>query len=156
MANYIQMMRKFVGTRRIFLPGVRAIILNEKEEILLQKRTDMNLWGIIAGGVELGETALEAIQREVKEETTLDIHHAEPMALYSGAKQQFTYPNGDQVQPFSVAFIVREWSGVPRPDGVEGSELRFFSRSQVPEDLVPIHKLTLADFDRYNGKFLLP
>ena len=80
---------------------------------------------------------------------------AEPMALYSGPSQRFSYPNGDAVQCFAIAFIVRRWEGQPCADGVEGSELRFFPLSELPEDLVPVHRQTLEDYGRYSGMFLV-
>jgi len=80
---------------------------------------------------------------------------AEPMALYSGPQQRFTYPNGDEVQCFAVAFIVREWKGVVRPDGVEGTQARFWPRTGLPGNLLPVHVETLADLERYRGRFLL-
>ena len=40
-------------------------------------------------------------------------------------------------------------------DGVEGSDLQFFSLSQLPDELVPIHKPTIEDYTSYQGKFLL-
>ena len=153
--SYISKIRAKVGKERIFNPGVRAIILNEKGEVLLQHRMDTGHWDLPAGGVELGETALEALRREVFEETGLTISRAEPMALYSGIEQQFEYPNGDQIQAFAVAFIVRQWSGVPRADGKEGSEVRFWPLDNLPENLVERHLETLRDFQRYNGKFIL-
>lgn len=155
MNEYLRMIRDLVGSRCILLPGVRAIIVNEAQEILLQRRTDMALWGLPSGSVELNESALEAVKREVAEETSLEVLHAEPMALYSGPRQKFTYPNGDEIQCFSLAFIIRQWQGQPRADGVEGSEVRFFSLSQLPTDLVPIHKQTLEDYAKYEGTFIL-
>lgn len=50
--SYISEIRAKVGTGMIFNPGVRAIILNEKEEVLLQHRTDMAHWCLPSGGVE--------------------------------------------------------------------------------------------------------
>jgi len=38
---------------------------------------------------------------EVHEETCITVLCAEPMALYSGPDQRFSYPNGDEVQPFA-------------------------------------------------------
>jgi mutator protein MutT len=155
MNDYLKNIRKLVGSSCLHLPGVRAIILNEAGEVLLQRRTDMPLWGLPAGSVELGETALQALKREVAEETSLQVIHAQPMGLYSGPSQRFTYPNGDEVQCFSIAFVVRQWTGEPQADGVEGSQVRFFPSSQLPDDLVPIHKQTLYDYERRDGRFLL-
>ncbi len=155
MNDYLKNIRRLVGPGCIHLPGVRAIVLNEAGDVLLQRRTDIPLWGLPAGSVELGETALEGLRREVVEETSLHVIEAEPMALYSGPTQQFTYPNGDEIQCFSVAFIVRQWKGEPQADGVEGSQVRFFPLSQLPEDIVPIHKQTLCDYERFDGTFFL-
>lgn len=155
MSSYYQTMRQFIGTECLFLPGVRAIIPNERGEILLQRRTDMPFWALPAGSLELNETALEALQREVREETGLEVIEAEAIALYSGAEQKLTYPNGDQVQCFAISFIVRQWEGSPRADGVEGSEVRFFPLSQLPENLMNIHKQTIEDYRGYQGKFIL-
>ena len=153
--NYLQEIRKLVGSRRIFVPGVRAIIPNGAGEVLLQRRRDNSLWGLPGGSVELDETALEALKREVKEETSLKMLEAEPMALYCGPGQKFSYSNGDRVQCFALAFIVRKWDGRPHADGLEGSMVRFFSISELPERLVPVHKQTLEDYLRYDGAFLL-
>jgi len=155
MASYAEDMRKHIGVRRLFMPGVRAVIVNESEELLLQRRTDTTLWGLPGGGVELDETAFEALKREVAEETALEVIEAEPMALYSGQKHRFAYPNGDQVQCFALAFLVRKWEGRPSADGREGSEVRFFPLSRLPQDLVPLHRPTIEDYFRYEGTFLL-
>ena len=155
MKSYVKRMRERIGSMRMFVPGVRAIILNDAGEVLLQRRTDMALWGLPAGSVELDETVLEALHREVAEETSLKIIEADPMGLYCGPTQKNTYPNGDEIQCFAVTFIVRRWEGEPRADGVEGSELRFFALSQLPEDLVPFHRETLVDYRSYKGRFLV-
>lgn len=43
------------------LPAVAAAIFNDKGEVLLQRRRDVNQWCIISGHVEFGETVEEAI-----------------------------------------------------------------------------------------------
>ena len=155
MNDYINSMRQLVGSRPMLLPGVRALLFSPQGEILLLRRLDMPRWSLPSGSVELNETALEALKREVAEETSLAVLEAEPMGLYSGPTQRFTYPNGDEIHCFSIAFLVRRWQGEPRPDGIEGSELRFFAISELPEDLVPVHKPTIEDCTRYRGTFLL-
>jgi len=156
MGPYLESIRSRLGPQCILLPGVRAIILNDQGEVLLQRRTDLGCWGLPSGAVELDETALEALKREVREETGLEVCHAEPMALYSGPGQRFKYPNGDEIQCFSIAFIVRDWAGDPKADGVEGSKVRFWPMSALPHDLVAIHARTLDDFRQYHSGFMLP
>ena len=155
MNDYIKTMRPLIGSRPMLLPGVRALLFNQRGEILLQRRTDMPRWCLPSGSVELDETALDALKREVMEETSLVVLEAEPMGLYSGPTQKFTYLNGDKIQCFSIAFIVRRWQGEPRADGIEGSVVRFFPLSQLPEELAPIHKPTIEDYAGYQSKFLL-
>ena len=155
MGTYLESIRSRLGPQCILLPGVRAIILNGQGDVLLQRRTDLDCWGLPSGSVELDETALEALKREVREETALEVLRAEPMALYSGPTQRFRYPDGGEIQCFSVAMIVREWAGEPKADGVEGSEVRFWPLDALPADLVAIHRETLADYRRYQGRFLL-
>jgi ADP-ribose pyrophosphatase YjhB (NUDIX family) len=155
MNDYIKTMRSLIGSRPMLLPGVRALIFNPQGEILLQRRTDMPRWCLSSGSVELNETAMDALKREVMEETSLVVLDAEPMGLYSGPTQKFTYLNGDEIQCFSIAFIVRRWQGEPQADGIEGSELRFFALSQLPDELVPIHTATIEDYKTYQGTFLL-
>jgi ADP-ribose pyrophosphatase YjhB (NUDIX family) len=153
--NYIESLRQKVGHDKVFLPGARAIILNEQGEILLQLRTDMNLWGLPAGCVELEESFREGMIREVKEETGLDILEMEPMALYSGKQYKVVYPNKDEVQLISVTFIVRKWQGTPKADGVEGKELQFFPIDRLPPNILPFHFQTLMDFKNYDGHFTM-
>lgn len=152
--SYVQEIRKLVGSCRIFVPGIRAVIVNNTGEILLQQRTDTAMWGLPGGAVEPDETVFEALKREVAEETTLTVIDAEPMALYCGPDQKFAYPNGDKVQIFAVAFIVQKWEGQPRADGIEGSKVRFFAKSNLPENLVPIHRQTIKDSTGYDGTFI--
>ena len=60
--------KDYIGT------GVGGLLLNEKGEILLLKRSrqpEAGLWSLPGGAVEFGEKASDAIIREVKEETNL-------------------------------------------------------------------------------------
>lgn len=156
MNEYIKEIRPLVGHRRIFLPGVRAVIHDGNGNVLLQRRTDMGIWGLPAGAVEIGETVWETLVREVREETSLEVIEAEPMALYSGEKQQFSYPNGDQIQPFAMAFIVNKWRGEPKADGAEGYEVKWFPMDGIPEDMVPVHRKVIDDYvNAYRGAFFL-
>lgn len=59
-------------------PTVGALILNLKGEIFLMKSHKWRNKYVIPGGhIELGETMEEAVKREIKEETGLDIYDIE-------------------------------------------------------------------------------
>jgi mutator protein MutT len=55
------------------VPAVSAVVVNEAGDILLQRRSDNGFWALPGGAVELGESAGQAIVREVKEETGVDV-----------------------------------------------------------------------------------
>ena len=61
--------------------GSAIIIRNEVGEILLQERTDRNMWGLPGGCQELGETFIETAIREVLEETNLKIRRMNIISL---------------------------------------------------------------------------
>jgi 8-oxo-dGTP diphosphatase len=53
---------------------VQAVVLSgEDEEILLTVRADVRGWELPGGNLEPGETAKQALRREVQEETGLDV-----------------------------------------------------------------------------------
>ena len=68
-------------------PTVGALIINNKKEILLVKSHKWlnNKYSVPGGHVEIGESFEEAIIREVKEETGLDIKITRLIGLYSSA-----------------------------------------------------------------------
>jgi len=156
MEGYLKEIRKQIGHRMIIIPGVRALIFNNTGKLLLQCRDDMGGWGLPGGAVEPGETVEDALRREVLEETGLKIIRAAPVALLSGPGQQFSYPNGDQVQGHATVFAIRDWEGHPEADGKESKRLDFFPLTGLPKDLFPLHHHTINVFlDRYQGKFML-
>jgi len=67
MANYIRWLRDQVGHDKIMLMFSGGCLLNEKGQVLLQKRGDSGLWGFPGGAIELGESPEAAAIREVRE-----------------------------------------------------------------------------------------
>ncbi|MBN2230564.1 MAG: NUDIX domain-containing protein [Candidatus Thorarchaeota archaeon] len=66
------------------IPGVGAIIVGKKGILLARRDKDpgKSLWSIPGGGVEIGETQIEAVQREVKEETNIDCEVIELISTF--------------------------------------------------------------------------
>ena len=57
----------------MFSIGAFAIIFDENKKVLLSHRRDIDVWNLPGGGMETRELPNEAIVREVKEETGLDV-----------------------------------------------------------------------------------
>lgn len=76
------------------MPAVAAAIFNDRGEILLQKRKDVNKWCIISGHVEFGETVEAAMLREIVEETNVEGRLLRFVGVYSSPESQTYYYPG--------------------------------------------------------------
>lgn len=152
--SYVGKLRKKIGSDKIIVAGVRAIIRNQKGEVLLIRRKDTGRWGMPAGSLELGDSVTEAVKREVFEETGLRVISCRPMAIYSDPKYSVTYPNGDQVQIFVIVFIVDDWEGDLISETDETSDIGFFDIDALP-DTHEMYVETLEDLKRFDGKLIV-
>lgn len=59
----------------MWVGGVRVIVFDDEDRLLLvrQHHENRDIWMVPGGGIEDGETAVEAAVREMKEETNLDV-----------------------------------------------------------------------------------
>ncbi|HCM0974842.1 TPA: NUDIX domain-containing protein, partial [Vibrio parahaemolyticus] len=96
-SNYIKEIRSKIGTMPLLIPSVAGVILNEDQELLLQQKSD-NTWSLPAGMIEPQESPVQALVREVREETGLAIKVERLLGVFGGEGFGFTYPNGDQVE----------------------------------------------------------
>ncbi|MGE5704293.1 MAG: NUDIX hydrolase [Clostridia bacterium] len=153
--SYLGKLRKQVGSQKLIAPGAMALLVNEKEEVLLQKRRDFDLWGLPGGLMELEESVEETLIRELHEETMLTPVEYRPVGLYTGAGSCVTFPNGDQLQNFTVVFLCTKWSGTLANDDAESKELRFFPMNRLPVKMVDWHRGVVEDYATMNGRFVL-
>ena len=151
MGNYIKELRARIGHMRIVIPGVRGILVDNDKRVLLQRRSDTGHWGFPAGVVDVGDSVLDALSKEVHEETGLTVERAELFGVYTDPRFAVVYPNGDEVQTFTVAFLVHEWSGQLSADSDEVTDVRFFPLDALPEKIWPPHKETLEDYRNFTG-----
>ena len=125
--------------------GAAAIILNSKNQILLQSRADRDKWGLPGGCQELGERFQDTISREIKEETKLDVKEEdlELVDIVSGESRRNDYPNGDVVINNTVLYCIKKYSGGLKWDN-ESKNMKFFDIDKLPEnqndpDLIQIY-----------------
>ena len=95
-------------------PAVSALIVRDGRILLIKRGHEPNkgLWSLPGGGIELGETAREAVAREVLEETSLVVEPGEVAGVYDVISR-----DGDAVQVHYVVitFLAKVTSGELRP-----------------------------------------
>src|SRR6266567_7113461 len=75
------------STEARFRVGVFALIFDEGH-VLLAHRRDIDWWNLPGGGMEVGETIDEAVCREVREETGLEVEIDQLVGVYSKPLKQ--------------------------------------------------------------------
>ncbi|MDM5248069.1 MULTISPECIES: NUDIX domain-containing protein [unclassified Lysinibacillus] len=136
MNDYIKTMRQMIGHETLLTIGCGAIIEDDMGRILLQKRTDKDVWGIPGGILEIGETLEETVKREVFEETNIILNNVTLFGLYSGENGYAEYSNGDKVYSVQIIFYSNDYKGTIQIND-ESSELYFVSRNEIPLNLNP-------------------
>ena len=146
--GYISELRKFVGHKPLMVTAAMCIIYNAQEnKMLLEKRTDNGMWCVPGGAIELGETLEEALRREVKEETSLEIFN--PKLFDVRANVHMVYPNQDEVYYTDVVYLITEYKGELKPDA-ESKELRWVPIDELPE-IMPTQVYYIEKFLKERG-----
>ena len=128
----------FLLTRPMSL-GVRAIVISPDDEILLVRHGYVFGWHFPGGGVEVGETCLESLKRELEEEAHIAIEG--PPALH-GIFFNTQTSRRDHV----AAYVVRSFRVLgERPPDWEIAEARFFPRLALPEGTTRATRARLAE-----------
>jgi 8-oxo-dGTP pyrophosphatase MutT (NUDIX family) len=108
--------------------GVRAAVLDDEGRVFLVKHTYAPGWHLPGGGVEAGETLLEALARELAEEGNIEM--TGPPMLH-GVYFHPIYSNRDHV----AVYVVRAFrqTAPPQPNG-EIAAHGFFPFDALPPD----------------------
>lgn len=130
--GYIQELRKLIGTKPLIIVGSAIIVLNEKNEVLLQLRSDTYDWGLPGGAMELGETIEETAERELREETGLQTDSLQFLGVLSGQDLYYRYPHGDEIYNVINVFQAHRVHGEIQCDE-EGLDIRYFPIDKLPK-----------------------
>lgn len=106
--------------------GVRGVVTDAGGRVLLVRHTYTPGWHFPGGGVERGETALQALAKELREEAGVIL--AGPASLLSVHSNHGFFPN-DHV----LVFRISDWRQEARPDRGEIAETGFFDPLAPPE-----------------------
>lgn len=112
--------------------GVRAMVFDEVDRVLLVKHTYVNGWYFPGGAIDPGEHAFEAVERELVEEAGIGLTRAPRLIsvfqnIHSAARDHVVF------------FECPDWKQLsdPKVPNREIAEIGFFSIEQLPEDISP-------------------
>jgi 8-oxo-dGTP pyrophosphatase MutT (NUDIX family) len=119
--------------------GVRGMAIDAEGRIFLIKHSYVPGWHLPGGGVEAGESMLEALTREMQEEGNIEIGPApEFFALYFNPKDS----DRDHVGLYVIRDFVQP--SPPRPNA-EIIAHGFFARDALPADTTPATRVRIAE-----------
>lgn len=128
--------------------GANAIITCQGK-LLLEKRRDSDIWGMVGGGCKKTETGREAIAREVYEELGLRVSKDafEKLAVYDNPGRIAAYQDGSIWRMVIVVY------GLDLPEepqlriSAESKDLRFFTKEEVGQIEIAItHRDIVEDW----------
>lgn len=128
--------------------GANAIITC-KGKLLLEKRRDCEIWGLVGGGVKKQETELQAITREIYEELGLRVSkdRLKKLAVYGEPGRIAAYQDGSIWRMVIVVFDLELAEEPEMTISSESKELRFFSKEELKDiEIVVTHSDIVEDW----------
>ena len=127
--------------------GANAIITCG-DKILLEKRRDCDLWGLVGGGVKNYETPEQAIVREVYEELGIrtDKSRFKKLGVYGEPGRIAAYCDGSVWRMVIVVFALELPENQELRISSESKALRFFTREELKDiSIVVTHSDIVED-----------
>ena len=109
------------------------VILTCNGKLLLEKRRDCDMWGLVGGGVKNHETELQAIVREIYEELGIRIpkERLKKLAVYGEPGRIADYCDGSIWRMVIVVYALELESETGLKISSESKELRFFTKEEL-------------------------
>lgn len=108
--------------------GVRAVVIDDSGRVFLVRHTYVTGWHLPGGGVEVGQTLLDALRRELMEEARIELREDPP--LHGVFLNSHVSPR-DHVAIYVVRAFTQD--RLPEPNR-EIAECGFFAPDALPPD----------------------
>ena len=128
--------------------GANAIITCNGK-LLLEKRRDSDVWGLVGGGVKKYETEQQAIAREVYEELGIRVpkENFRKLAVYGEPGRIAAYRDGSIWRMVIVVFGLELDRKPEMTVSAESKELHFFSKEELRDiEIVITHSDIVEDW----------
>ena len=128
--------------------GANAIITC-KGKLLLEKRRDSDVWGLVGGGVKKYETEQQAMAREVYEELGIRIpkEQFQKLAVYGEPGRIAAYQDGSIWRMVIVVFGLELEEEPQMVISRESRDLRFFTKEELKDiEVVITHSDIVEDW----------
>ncbi len=134
-----------IGAQGKIRLGCSAAIFDEKGRVLLTKRRDNGQWCLPSGGAEPGESVAEACEREVLEETGLNVRVMRLVGVYSHPDQLTVYSETDKFQIVALHFEAEAIGGELGLSD-ETSDFCYFTMEEIEGlEMLDRHKERILD-----------
>jgi ADP-ribose pyrophosphatase YjhB (NUDIX family) len=111
--------------------GVTALVERDGAVLVERRIDDAHEWAFVGGTLEDDEDALDALRRELLEETGLEVAEARLLGVFSDPTRIVAYPDGTVCSFVSIAFrVLPAGDTEPRPSE-ESAGLRFVPRDEL-------------------------
>jgi len=142
--SYIAFIRSKIPESKIILNAACAVIDDGTGRILMQKRSDNHQWGLPGGLLELDESIQAAVLREVREETNLEVELLDFLGIFVNPLMRWR--ERDEAQVIGFYFTAKIVGGSLRVNDSESTELRFFSKNDLPPIAFPDNRQAIEAY----------
>ena len=129
---------------RLKLKVAVYIILIKEGKILMGRRFNTGWqdgnYGLPSGHLESGESVVEALLREVKEESGIDIRPKDVKFIHAMHRKE---------RYIDLFFTTDSWTGEPKVMEVDKcDDMKWFPLSNLPQNIVPSVKFVIENFQK--------
>lgn len=125
------------------------VVITCNGKILLEKRRDCDIWGLVGGGVKKHETEIQAITREIYEELGLRIppEKLKKLSVYGEPGRIAAYQDGSIWRMVVVVFSLELTQEPNMTMSAESRDLRFFTKEELKNlEIVVTHSDIVEDW----------